>query len=146
MLAPDGGRDRLYFGPGGLNRDSRSEPADAISGMMTPVIFIVCGAHRLPDFRIDGKAETCRHYADDGHALAVNSRRAADDSRIAAKAPPPQTIADNRRRGRAGLVFFFKKMPALNRLHAEQRKQARVDDRAPDTLGAFIRITTRQCE
>src|SRR5262249_58891731 len=75
---------------------------------------------------------------------AVNSRCATDDSRIAAKAPPPQSIADDRHRRRAGFVFFFKKMPALSRLHAEQRKQAGRDASALDTLGALARIAARK--
>src|SRR5262249_8368217 len=114
MLALDGGCDRLYFGAGGFNRDSRSEPADAVSEMIAAVLFIEDRGHRLPDFLLDGKAEARGHYADDGHAPAVNSRCATDDSRIAAEAPAPQTMADDRHRRRAGFVFFFKKMPALS--------------------------------
>src|SRR5262249_25551663 len=73
MLALHGGCDRLYFGAGCFNRDSRSEPADAVRGTIAAVFLIIGGGHRLPDFRIDGKAEARRHYAYDGHALAVNS-------------------------------------------------------------------------
>src|SRR5262249_42534232 len=92
------------------------------------------------------KAEARGHYSDDGHAPAVNSDCATDDSRIAAKAPAPQTIADDRRRSRAGFVFFLKKMPALRRLHADQRKKARRDPRAIDTLSAFGRAAAHQRE
>src|SRR5262249_55679479 len=146
MLGLNGGGVRLNFGAGGFNRDSRFEPADAGGRVMAALFFIERRSHRLPDFRLDGKAEARRHYADDGYALVVNSDCAADDSRVAAEAPLPQTIADDRRRSRAGLVFFFKKMPATGRIHAEQRKQARHDARAIDPLGALSRIAARECE
>src|SRR5262249_59066430 len=116
MLALDGGCDRLYFGAGGFNRDSRFEPADAVSEMIAAVFFIEDRGHRLPDFLLDGKAEARGHYADDGHAPAVNSRCATDDSRIAAKAPPPQSIADDSHRRLAGFVLFFTLRPGLSPL------------------------------
>src|SRR5262245_42937384 len=113
---------------------------------MMAALFFIRRGHRLPDFRLDGKAEARGHHADYGHAPAVNSHYSTDDSRIAAEAPAPQTIADDRRRGATGLVFFFKKMPSLSGLHTEQRKQARRDARALDALRALSRISARQCE
>src|SRR5262249_32646762 len=89
MLAFDGGCDRHYFGAGGFNLDSRSEPADAVTGMTAAGFFIEGLGPRPPDFRLDGKAEARGHYADDGRFLAVNSRRPADAPRIAAEAPLP---------------------------------------------------------
>src|SRR5262245_65909332 len=99
MLARDGRSDRLYICAGGFNRDSRFEPADAECEMMSAVIFIERGRDRLPDFSLDGKAESRGHYPDDRHAPAVNSDCAADDTRIAAKAPTPdrKSVGEGRR-------------------------------------------------
>ena len=58
----------------------------------------------------------------------------ADQLRIGIEPPPPETLADDDDAVVAFAEFALVEDAAFDRLHAEERKQARRDDRALDSL------------
>src|SRR5262249_38537184 len=82
--------------------------------------------HRCPDVRRAALAtETRRQHTGDGERLFVQLDSLADYLWLAAEAPLPETVAQQRNRVRARHALFFRRESATDHcLHAEQRQVA----------------------
>jgi len=82
--------------------------------------------------------ERRRHHADDDDGTAVELERPAEHVRRAAEAALPQIVADDRDRGRAGLVIVGAERAAERRRHAQRVEHVRAQHLGvePDGLAA----------
>ena len=89
------------------------------------------GNDRDPDVRrlgrglqVRGKVEAGRHDADDEMVAAVEGNRPADDGRIRAELPLPETVAQDGDIGLSWPALFGQERASEHGVHAEDREQA----------------------
>src|SRR5205823_6656474 len=88
---------------------------------------------------VDRQLETERHDADDRCALPGDLNLASDHRRIAAEATLPEPIPQHNDARPVRPILFRGKVAPEYRLHAEDRKDIRMDGRRADALG-FVAI------
>ncbi len=83
------------------------------------------------------KLEICRHHADDGVVLFIQTQRLAHGTLLTAKAPLPQTVTENDYLVASRLIFISCDSSSVISLRAQQRKKIRRDARGRDAFGPF---------
>src|SRR5215475_391322 len=72
-----------------------------------------------------GKAESCRHDADDRMLLAVERKCLVQHFGIGTQMVSPELLADHNYRGCAGTVFLGTKSPSFERRNYKDREEVR---------------------
>ena len=110
-------RHETHLRPGLFERDSLLQPRDASQVTVAPVGEIVGGELKgSPDVgAAGGKPEVGRHHAHDDVRRVVEEELAAEDVRVAAEAPPPETVGDHDRFLGAGPAVRLGQDPAERR-------------------------------
>ena len=122
MLHRDARSDRFQFRARLFDRNAFLHLADAIEEEIAARIILLIHLERHPDVANLRETPALGHHADDRHLLAVDRNRLADDGAIAAEMILPDVVADQRDRRGVELVFFRAKLPAEDRLHAQEGK------------------------
>src|ERR1700716_1522775 len=123
MLDCDPRRDRLQLGARLLDRDPFLHLADAIEEEIAARMILLLHLERHPDVADLREPPALRHHPDHRDLLAVDRNNFADYSAIAAEMFLPDLVANQRHRRRVQLIFFRAKLPAEDRLDAEERKR-----------------------
>jgi hypothetical protein len=79
--------------------------------------------------------EATRHHSDDGVRVPVQRDLTADDRAVAAEAPPPQPVADDRHLRAGGHVLGGEQVAPERRLHAQHAEVARAHALTVESLG-----------
>jgi hypothetical protein len=117
-------------------RNARRQAPDAVEAARRGVALVgpqVIG--QIDRFGVAVQLEAPRHDPDDGVRVVVEQDVAAEHVRVAAVAPLPDVLADDRHRRRPRPPIVVAKPAAETRLHAEHREEARRDEAAVDALG-----------
>ncbi len=118
-----------------LDANLRPEAGDGPCELIEPVALPIRIAERRPHFTVCREVEPPGHHADNRIPILVEHHRLADDSRVRAKTPLPQAVAQDDQSWTAYQVFFSNERTTEHRPHAEGSKHAVGDPSPTDQLG-----------
>src|SRR6185369_8129644 len=106
-----------------LGSCSRLQSTDAVQTRMITTLLpawqIRQLARRHPHLDAARKGIRFRHDADDCVALAVESYRLVENTRLPAEAPLPQTLTQHDHRRAAGFVFVVREDASMQWIHTQ---------------------------